>query len=301
MSDINFNRIDKNAKHYSRARNVFVGKITTENKNGTLYLNHNESVKNEALYSKLTPTQIEECKSFVKEYNQDRRLIENFSNESFNAQNIFSDNTTIKVLDKLLEIGAVNPINTIVSEAFKKEILNATNTSAEAKDICRQYSYDYTQLETHKKHKNVFTATFENRKSIIELFLSLEEDKKNILNNLNDYLSANFNTDKQFSLEQIYRMVDPQADYFPKSYMLGAMLDIIERYGVNPTDRLDIDVVFFYWYQIRLLQLNEFKAIQKFIKEFELDESTFELDKIQQPLVELMTREVTDKYVGLGL
>lgn len=301
MSNINFNRVDKSAKHYSRARNVFVGKVVTQNKKGTLYLNYNESAKNEALYSRLTPGQIEDCQSFIKEYNQERRLIADFSNESFNAQNVYSDNVTISILDKLLELGVVKPINTIVNEALKKEILNATNTSEAARDICSQYNYDYKQLETHKKHKNVFTVTFENRKNIIELFLSLEEDKQNILNNLNDYLTISFNTDKQFTLEQIYRMVDPQADYFPKSYMLGAMLDIIERYGVNPTDELDIDVVFFYWYQIRLLQLNEFKATQKFIKEFELDENIFELEKIQKPLVELMTKEITDKYVGLVL
>ncbi|MBK2347065.1 hypothetical protein IBE10_09060 [Francisella tularensis subsp. novicida] len=300
MEKLNFKRLSKRAAHYNRARAVYLGATITQNLKGTLYLNYNEASKNEELYNKLTNSQQDECKSFIREYNQERRLIQDFSNESFNAQSFYSDDVTIKILDKLHELGRAKPLNSIIIEAVRKELLSLVEKDNVAKDVCDRYNYDYKQLEAYKKHKNVFTVTFGKRKDIIELFLSLEDDKQNILNNLNDYLAMSFNTDKQLTLEQLYRMIDPQNDYFPKSYMLGAMLDIIDRYGVNPTDELDLDVVFFYWYQIRLLVLHESKAIQQFIKEFDLEESSFDLEAIQKPLVELMTKEVTDKYVGLG-
>jgi hypothetical protein len=127
--------------------------------------------------------------------------------------------------------------------------------------------------------------------------LSLEDNKNNIIENLNDYLVDCFNTNKTFNLEQINLMLDNSNKYFAKAYLLGAMIDIIQSYGINPVKHIDISVVFFYWYQIRLLRYNETKAVDKFIKEFELDNS-IKLD-IHKPLVELVTRKVSDKYIGI--
>ena len=303
MSKLNFKRINKRAAHYGRARAVYIGQSVTTNLVGTLYLNYNEVVKNDDLYNKLTPQQREECESFIKEYNQERRLIVDFTNETFNAQSFYCDDVTITILDELHKLGRAKPVTTLIGESIKKELLRLTEKDSIARDICDRYNYNYTQLQTSQKHKNVYTVSFEQRRSIIDLFLSLEEDKQNILNNLNDYLALNFNTNKQLSLEQLYRMIDPYSDYFPKSYMLGAMIDIIDRYGVNPTAELDIGVVFFYWYQIRLFKYSEPKSLEKFIKDFKLIENesiaVFE-HEIDRPLIELMTREMTDKYVGLN-
>ena len=302
MAELNFKRINKKAAHYGRARAVYNGKVTNDNLLGTLYLNYNEALKNYELYTKLDYSQKKACDSFVKEYNQERRLIADSTNVSFNANSFYADDATISLYDELFSQNKVRALTTVLSESVRAEIDQAFDKHHDVRELLEKYNYDPEKSASRAKKKNVYNTTFDDRKKIIELFLAMEYSKQSIVDNLNDHLSTRLNTDKQFTLSQIYMMVDPKSGYFAKAYLLGAMIDVIHSYGVNPAVELEIDIVFFYWYQIRLLQYSEPKALEKFIKEFRLEESSF-LDVFEEmiypPLVELMTREITDKYVGI--
>jgi len=135
-------------------------------------------------------------------------------------------------------------------------------------------------------------------KKIIELFLSLDDDKDRLMQNLNDYLLDCFSTQKQFTLDQVRNMINPELDFFPKAYFMAAVIDVIHSYGVNPVTNCDLQTVFHYWYQARLLHLAEPKAIKNFLKDFELNEDCTRL--LQDSLRELLTRDISGQYVGLN-
>ena len=303
MANLKFKRIVKANSNYLRVRGVYLDKTTSDNFLGHLYLNSNEIYKNNQLYEKLNSEQIEQANRFVQEYNKERRLVEDFSNEKYNLSSFYLSDTTTLMLEELEQMKKIKPITSLINEAIHKELLNITEKDNEARSVCDKYGYDYLQLMAFKKKKNVFSADYEQIKKIIDLFLSLEDDKQNIINNLNDHLITRFNTEKQFTLEHFEKILDPENTFVAKAYLIGAMIDVIHSYGVNPVLELDMGVVFFYWYQIRLLHYSEPKALQKFIKEFELDDNGLVdsfIDSVNKPLVELMTREITDKYVGLN-
>ena len=303
MANLKFKRIVKANSNYLRVRGVYLDKTTSDNFLGHLYLNYNEVHKNNELYLKFTEKQAEQADIFIREYNKERRLVENFTNENYNMSDFYISDTTALMLEELEHLKKIKPITSLINEAIHKELINITEKDDEAKAVCNKYGYDYLQLMAFKKKKNVFSSNMEQVSEIINLFLSLEDDTQNIINNLNDHLITRFNTEKQFTLEHFEKILDPENTFVAKAYLIGAMIDVIHSYGVNPVLELDMGVVFFYWYQIRLLQYAEPKALQKFIKEFELDDNGLVdsfIDSVNKPLVELMTREITDKYVGLN-
>jgi hypothetical protein len=303
MADLKFKRIVKANSNYLRARAVYLGKTVSDNFLGHLYLNYNELHKNKELYVRLNNGQIDQADRFVQEYNKERRLVEDFSNEKYNLSSFYISDTTALMLEELEQMKKIKPISSLISEAIHKELLNITEKDNGARSVCDKYGYDYLQLMAFKKKKNVFSADYEQIKKVIDLLLSLEDDTQNIINNLNDHLITRFNTEKQFTLAHLEKILDPENTFVAKAYLIGAMIDVIHNYGVNPVLELDMGVVFFYWYQIRLLHYPEPKALKKFIKEFELEDNSLVdsfIDSVNKPLVELMTREITDKYVGLN-
>lgn len=292
MTTLNFKKLGDHQPQNDRARSVLRLHDGKQERIGTLYLNANEFDKNDNIFEKLSPDEIKEVNSFITNYNNQRRLMAHFNNKSLNTYS-YHINDDLLALYNAIEATTEQskPLTLLIQQSIENAIDKAAQSDDNVKSLCQQYGYNY-QIQ-----KTVFKPTFEDRKKIIEIFLSLDDDKERLMQNLNDYLLDCFNTKKQFTVDQVYNMINPELDFFPKAYFMAAVIDVIQSYGINPTSNCDIQTIFHYWYQARLLHLTEPKATKLFTKLFELDEDCINL--LQDSLRELLTRDISKQYVGL--
>jgi len=159
MTTLNFKKLGDYQPQNDRARAVMRLYDGKQERIGTLYLNTNEHHKNNAIYEKLSVDEIHEVKSFIANYNNQRRLMNNFSNKSFNTYS-YHINDDLLALYNAIEAATeqTKPLTLLIQQTIENAIDKAAQNDSKVKELCQQFGYN---CETQK---SVFKPKFEDRK-----------------------------------------------------------------------------------------------------------------------------------------
>jgi hypothetical protein len=85
-----------------------------------------------------------------------------------------------------------------------------------------------------------------------------------------------------------------------KSYLMSACIDILVSQGVNPCDKHDAGLIFFYWYAPRIKQYNSTQALNRFISEFG-QPTEEQMTLVYLAMTDLLSRPISENHVHIDI
>ena len=283
----------------SDKRRRYIKKVDDDNKTisiGSLHLDYNMQDDNEKIYEKLKPNEITQCKEFVKIYNKMRRCKKDTTNQSFKAQTIYWDEGFANMLYEISERAETKGLSffpkDIMFEGLLKR-LGDIEEKLELGDIFEKYLFQTTYKGALLKIQN------SQRQALIKEFLATDEDSEHLMLLFNDHLRDCYDVEKVFTYQMLEDLISNPKERAIRSYVMSACIDVMSNYGVNPCENHDAGMVFYYWYNVRLSQMNSHKAVKQFTSEFSPNDE--EMDKVYIALTDLISKPSLPNHISTTL